>query len=260
MRLWCAMTSARIRDMVSGEVMHPVDDPAVEARCLYVEQSRLTERLQLADSRPLVIWDVGLGAAANAMATIHAVESMPRRSCNACSWLVLRMTSIHCDWHCAIPSGSSICAMRRPTSCCSTIVGKAHPAALNGCWCTGTSCSASTRRPSLTWCSSIPSHTRPTAPCGLCRRFANWDRFAGTRPQNCSPTLTQPGCVRHCWPPDFSWPRAAPPVQNLKPRLPCHPWPQPCRMHVNYWALNGWKMATQWRTGAHWCRCGRGVA
>lgn len=28
-------------------------------------------------AEPLVVWDVGLGAAANAMATIHAVEAMP---------------------------------------------------------------------------------------------------------------------------------------------------------------------------------------
>jgi queuine tRNA-ribosyltransferase len=67
----------RIRDMVSGEVMHSVNDPAEEARSLYVEQSRLIERLQVADDAPLVIWDVGLGAATNAMATIHAVEAMP---------------------------------------------------------------------------------------------------------------------------------------------------------------------------------------
>ena len=67
----------RIRDTVSGEVMHSVNDPAEEARSLYVEQSRLMERLKVADAAPLVIWDVGLGAAANAMATIHAVESIP---------------------------------------------------------------------------------------------------------------------------------------------------------------------------------------
>jgi queuine tRNA-ribosyltransferase len=57
--------------------MHSVNNPTEEARSLYVEQSRLIERLQLADSAPLVIWDVGLGAAANAMAAIHAVESVP---------------------------------------------------------------------------------------------------------------------------------------------------------------------------------------
>jgi queuine tRNA-ribosyltransferase len=67
----------RIRDITSGEVMHSVNDPTAEARSLYVEQSRLLERLQTAAAEPLVIWDVGLGAATNAMATIHAVESLP---------------------------------------------------------------------------------------------------------------------------------------------------------------------------------------
>ncbi len=68
-----------IRDRNSGEVMHPVGDPSQEARLLYVEQARLVERLQAADqttaAAPLVVWDVGLGAAANAMAAIHAIES-----------------------------------------------------------------------------------------------------------------------------------------------------------------------------------------
>ena len=68
-----------IRDRISGEVMHPVSDPSQEAHRLYVEQPRLIERLNAADEAsngaPLVVWDVGLGAAANAMAAIHAIES-----------------------------------------------------------------------------------------------------------------------------------------------------------------------------------------
>ena len=68
-----------IRDRNSGEVMHPVSDPSQEARLLYVEQPRLIERLRATDESPngapLVVWDVGLGAAANAMAAIHAIES-----------------------------------------------------------------------------------------------------------------------------------------------------------------------------------------
>lgn len=63
-----------IRDMTSGEVMHSIDDPAEEARSLYVEQSRLLARLEASEEQPLVVWDVGLGAAANAMAAILAVE------------------------------------------------------------------------------------------------------------------------------------------------------------------------------------------
>jgi tRNA-guanine transglycosylase len=66
----------RIRDTFSREVMHSVNDPAEEARSLYVEQSGLIERLAEPRAAPLVVWDVGLGAAANAMAAIVAVEEL----------------------------------------------------------------------------------------------------------------------------------------------------------------------------------------
>ncbi|MDP8983563.1 MAG: tRNA guanosine(34) transglycosylase Tgt [Pseudomonadota bacterium] len=66
----------RIRDTLSGEVMHSINDPAQEARSLYVEQSRLAERVTEPGVTPLVVWDVGLGAATNAMAAIHAVEAL----------------------------------------------------------------------------------------------------------------------------------------------------------------------------------------
>jgi queuine tRNA-ribosyltransferase len=65
----------RIRDRESGEVMHSVNDPQEEAQSLYVEQSDLIARLQTS-GEPLVVWDVGLGAAANAMATIQTCEAM----------------------------------------------------------------------------------------------------------------------------------------------------------------------------------------
>jgi queuine tRNA-ribosyltransferase len=67
----------RIRCTRSGEVMHSVNDPEVESRELYVNQSKLLERLGNAEDDPLVVWDVGLGSAANAMATINAIESIP---------------------------------------------------------------------------------------------------------------------------------------------------------------------------------------
>jgi queuine tRNA-ribosyltransferase len=46
----------RIRETASGEVMHSVNDPAEEARSLYVEQSRLVARLEEPVCEPLVIW------------------------------------------------------------------------------------------------------------------------------------------------------------------------------------------------------------
>ena len=66
-----------IRETTSGEVMHVGSDPTEEARSLYVEQSRLAARLQTLDDQPLVVWDVGLGAAGNAMASILAAEASP---------------------------------------------------------------------------------------------------------------------------------------------------------------------------------------
>ena len=63
-----------VRDMTSGEVMHLRGDPAEESRSLYVEQSRLIGRLQAHAAEPLVVWDVGLGIAANAMTAILSIE------------------------------------------------------------------------------------------------------------------------------------------------------------------------------------------
>ncbi|HEX4630052.1 MAG TPA: MnmC family methyltransferase [Chthoniobacterales bacterium] len=62
---------ASIRQISSGEIMHSRTDPIREARELYVEQSRLADRLQ---SESLILWDVGLGAAANAIAAIESYE------------------------------------------------------------------------------------------------------------------------------------------------------------------------------------------
>jgi queuine tRNA-ribosyltransferase len=72
---------ASIRQLSSGEIMHSRTDPMTEARELYVEQSRLAERLrENPTSEPLVLCDVGLGAAANATAAIECYElAMPAR-------------------------------------------------------------------------------------------------------------------------------------------------------------------------------------
>jgi queuine tRNA-ribosyltransferase len=71
-----------MRDRASGEVMHPGTGPAVEPKELYVAPSRLHERLQsaLGESRasdPLVLLDVGLGAASNAIAAWRVSEALP---------------------------------------------------------------------------------------------------------------------------------------------------------------------------------------
>ena len=68
---------ASIEHLASGEVMHPIDDPNVEAERVYVAQSATIARALLGDGPPLVIWDVGLGAAHNALALIRALDAAP---------------------------------------------------------------------------------------------------------------------------------------------------------------------------------------
>ncbi|MEI6107230.1 MAG: tRNA guanosine(34) transglycosylase Tgt, partial [Opitutae bacterium] len=65
-----------IRQISSGEVMHSVNRPSDEAQKLYVEQSGLAGRLlkRDGDEAEWVIWDVGIGAASNAMAALHCFE------------------------------------------------------------------------------------------------------------------------------------------------------------------------------------------
>lgn len=65
---------ASILHISSGEIMHSRTPPMEEARRLYIEQSHLAERIRLVEEGPLVVWDVGLGAAANAMAAIRCYE------------------------------------------------------------------------------------------------------------------------------------------------------------------------------------------
>ncbi|MBC7386227.1 MAG: tRNA guanosine(34) transglycosylase Tgt [Cryobacterium sp.] len=65
-----------IQQISSGEIMHSVTDPIEEAKRLYVDQLDVASRLERSGERgePFVIWDVGMGAATNAMAILHAAE------------------------------------------------------------------------------------------------------------------------------------------------------------------------------------------
>ena len=60
-----------LRSRQFGETFHPVVGPMVEAIGLHVRQQRLVERAATATGT-FVIWDVGLGAAANAIAALEA--------------------------------------------------------------------------------------------------------------------------------------------------------------------------------------------
>ena len=62
-----------IRSLAEDETFHPVIGPAIEAGALYVRQLRLPERVQ-ATPGEFVIWDVGLGAAANALTAIRLIR------------------------------------------------------------------------------------------------------------------------------------------------------------------------------------------
>jgi hypothetical protein len=63
-----------VRSLKHAETFHPVVGPAVEAEALYVRQLCLPERLA-AFPGEFVVWDVGLGAAANALTAIKSISA-----------------------------------------------------------------------------------------------------------------------------------------------------------------------------------------
>ena len=65
-----------IHSLAYAETFHPVIGPIAEAEALYVRQLRLVERLQK-HAGAFVIWDVGLGAAANVIAVLQATRQLP---------------------------------------------------------------------------------------------------------------------------------------------------------------------------------------
>jgi queuine tRNA-ribosyltransferase len=65
-----------VLDRAAGEVMHPGVGARIEAEELYVRQSRLADRLAEGGA-PLTLFDVGLGAASNALAALGAARAAP---------------------------------------------------------------------------------------------------------------------------------------------------------------------------------------
>lgn len=65
-----------VLDREVGEVMHPGLGATAEAEQLYVAQARLAARLAEGGA-PLVLFDVGLGAAANALAALRCARAAP---------------------------------------------------------------------------------------------------------------------------------------------------------------------------------------
>ncbi len=60
-----------IKNKIVNEIMHNPVGPWAEANNLYVDQSALAQRLSEDSSEEFVIFDVGLGAASNALAALH---------------------------------------------------------------------------------------------------------------------------------------------------------------------------------------------
>src|SRR2546423_4104755 len=65
-----------VHSLAHRETFHPVIGPVAEAEALYVRQLALAERLR-GHPGEFVFWDVGLGAAANAVTVLRAAEAIP---------------------------------------------------------------------------------------------------------------------------------------------------------------------------------------
>lgn len=64
-----------VRSLAHQETFHPVVGPVMEAEALYVRQLRLRERFAAAREE-FVLWDVGLGAAANPVTVLDALRGL----------------------------------------------------------------------------------------------------------------------------------------------------------------------------------------
>jgi len=65
-----------VHSLEHRETFHPVVGPVAEAQALYIRQIRLQERLRRHDGE-FVIWDVGLGAAANVLTVLRETRDIP---------------------------------------------------------------------------------------------------------------------------------------------------------------------------------------
>jgi hypothetical protein len=66
-----------VRSIRDGETFHPVIGPVAEAEALYVRQLRIPDRVRAAGPTGFVVWDVGLGAAANVLTVLRALADIP---------------------------------------------------------------------------------------------------------------------------------------------------------------------------------------
>lgn len=66
--------SHTVKDRQTGETFHPVVGPMIEASAIHIAPLQLADRL--ATNRNQIFWDVGLGAAANAIALLEALSKL----------------------------------------------------------------------------------------------------------------------------------------------------------------------------------------
>ncbi len=64
-----------VHSLAHAETFHPVIGPVAEAEALYINQLRVLERLRSHEGE-FVVWDVGLGAAANAVSFLRATSQV----------------------------------------------------------------------------------------------------------------------------------------------------------------------------------------
>ena len=69
-----------VRSNAEGETFHPVIGPVAEAESLYVQQLELPRRVAESAGKTFVVWDVGLGAAANTLTALRALREIPGHS------------------------------------------------------------------------------------------------------------------------------------------------------------------------------------
>jgi tRNA U34 5-methylaminomethyl-2-thiouridine-forming methyltransferase MnmC len=70
--------SFSLHSLAHRETFHPVIGPVAEAEALYLNQLRIAERMQ-ESAGEFVLWDVGLGAAANVMTVLRGTRQVPAR-------------------------------------------------------------------------------------------------------------------------------------------------------------------------------------
>jgi len=68
-----------IRSLAEGETFHPVIGPVAEAEALYVRQLDLAGRMAASADPEWVLWDVGLGSAANVTTALRHLAGIPGR-------------------------------------------------------------------------------------------------------------------------------------------------------------------------------------